>query len=228
MALASWGRSPPRAASRRISATWARRPSACSTYARSSFRYKERNADGNGPLEYGLIAEEVVEVFPELVVYDNEGRPETVKYHLLSSMLLNELQKEHERNNEEGEDLPRLGGPQSRRSSPGLRKTDRDDGPGPHRAFHVRRNTCPPTVLALYAALTGRLASGDNPQIRSRSSSARRKGASDGKLVQSLRTYCGYSRIVGCSNGQRSTSGRNREDSTGSARSMGQRDPAIR
>jgi hypothetical protein len=58
------------------------------------FRYKGRE----GPDEYGLIAEEVAEVFPELVVYDDQGRPETVKYHLLSTMLLNELQKERERN----------------------------------------------------------------------------------------------------------------------------------
>ena len=42
------------------------------------------------PLEYGLIAEEVAEIFPDLVVYDEEGQPFTVKYHLLSSMLLNE------------------------------------------------------------------------------------------------------------------------------------------
>ena len=40
----------------------------------------------------------MAEAFPELVVYDEEGRPETVKYHLLGTMLLNELQKEHERN----------------------------------------------------------------------------------------------------------------------------------
>ena len=64
------------------------------------FRYKQAFADGEKPIQYGLIAEEVAEVFPELVVYDEEGRPETVKYHLLSTMLLNELQKEHERNNE--------------------------------------------------------------------------------------------------------------------------------
>ena len=62
-----------------------------------SFRYKSRNAGGDGPLEFGLIAEEVAEVFPELVVYDADGRPETVKYHLLSSMLLNELQRQASR-----------------------------------------------------------------------------------------------------------------------------------
>jgi hypothetical protein len=59
------------------------------------FRYKKPNANGEKPLQYGLIAEEVAEVFPELVVNNQEGRPETVAYHLLPAMLLNELQKEH-------------------------------------------------------------------------------------------------------------------------------------
>jgi hypothetical protein len=62
-----------------------------------TFRYKPEVQSGERPLEYGLIAEEVAEVFPDLVVHDDEGRPFTVKYHLLSSMLLNELQKLHER-----------------------------------------------------------------------------------------------------------------------------------
>ena len=57
------------------------------------FRYRQEVQGGERPLEYGLIAEEVAEVFPELVVYDEEGEPFTVKYHLLSSMLLNELKK---------------------------------------------------------------------------------------------------------------------------------------
>jgi hypothetical protein len=56
------------------------------------FRYKGRE----GPDEYGLIAEEVAEVFPDLVVYDSEGEPETVRYHLLGTMLLNEMQRQHE------------------------------------------------------------------------------------------------------------------------------------
>ncbi len=59
-----------------------------------SFRYKEGFAGGGKPIQFGLIAEEVAEVFPELVVYDAEGERETVKYHLLSSLLLNELQKQ--------------------------------------------------------------------------------------------------------------------------------------
>ncbi len=60
-----------------------------------SFRYtKEAAGEGERPLEYGLIAEEVAEVFPELVVYDREGRPETVRYHLLVPLLVAELQRE--------------------------------------------------------------------------------------------------------------------------------------
>ena len=58
------------------------------------FRYKPEVQQGERPLEYGLIAEEVAEVFPELVVLADEGKPLTVKYHLLASMLLNELEKE--------------------------------------------------------------------------------------------------------------------------------------
>ena len=59
-----------------------------------AFRFKQHvAADPDTPLEFGLIAEEVAEVFPELVVYDEEGRPETVKYHLLAPLLLRELQR---------------------------------------------------------------------------------------------------------------------------------------
>jgi len=47
------------------------------------------------PPEYGLIAEEVAEVFPDLVVYDEAGKPFTVKYHELPAMLLNEAKKDH-------------------------------------------------------------------------------------------------------------------------------------
>lgn len=59
-----------------------------------TFRYKPEVQSGERPLEYGLIAEEVAEIFPDLVVYDENGQPFTVKYHLLSSMLLNELKKQ--------------------------------------------------------------------------------------------------------------------------------------
>jgi hypothetical protein len=60
-----------------------------------TFRFKRAFTDGEKPIQFGLIAEEVAEVLPELVVRDADGRPETVKYHLLSSLLLNEVQKQH-------------------------------------------------------------------------------------------------------------------------------------
>jgi hypothetical protein len=68
-----------------------------------TFRYKPEVQSGERPIEYGLIAEEVAEVFPDLVVYDEDGRPFTVKYHLLSSMLLNELKELSDRLEEQGE-----------------------------------------------------------------------------------------------------------------------------
>ncbi len=59
-----------------------------------SFRYTAHAAQG-GPREYGLIAEEVAEVLPDVVVYDPAGQPETVRYHELPALLLNELQRQH-------------------------------------------------------------------------------------------------------------------------------------
>jgi len=60
-----------------------------------TFRYKQAYEDGSKPVQFGLVAEEVAEVFPELVVYGKDGKPETVAYHVLATLLLNELQKEH-------------------------------------------------------------------------------------------------------------------------------------
>jgi hypothetical protein len=59
-----------------------------------TFRYREDVADGEAGSQYGLIAEEVAEVAPDLVIHDAEGRPFTVRYHQLAPMLLNELQKQ--------------------------------------------------------------------------------------------------------------------------------------
>jgi hypothetical protein len=60
-----------------------------------TFRYRQAYEGGGKPVQYGLVAEEVAEVFPELVVYGKDGKPETVAYHVLATLLLNELQKEH-------------------------------------------------------------------------------------------------------------------------------------
>src|SRR5271165_3115038 len=54
-----------------------------------SFRY---NNDPANTLQYGLVAEEVAKVYPELVVYGPDGKAMTVRYSMLTSMLLNELQ----------------------------------------------------------------------------------------------------------------------------------------
>ena len=58
-----------------------------------TFRYKQPYANGEKPVQYGLIAEEVAEAFPELAVFNAEGQPETVKYQDLTPLLLNEVQK---------------------------------------------------------------------------------------------------------------------------------------
>jgi hypothetical protein len=61
-----------------------------------TFRYKKPFTDGSQPMQYGLIAEEVAEVYPDLVARSADGQIETVKYQLLDPMLLNELQKQKE------------------------------------------------------------------------------------------------------------------------------------
>jgi len=59
-----------------------------------TFRYKEADERGEKPLQFGLIAEDVAAVMPELVVRDAQGHPETVAYHVLPTLLLNEYQKQ--------------------------------------------------------------------------------------------------------------------------------------
>lgn len=56
-----------------------------------TFRYK---VHPDGPVHFGLIAEEVDEVMPELVVRGKDGQTETVAYQELAPMLLNEVQKQ--------------------------------------------------------------------------------------------------------------------------------------
>jgi hypothetical protein len=60
-----------------------------------TFYYKPKYAHGDHTLQYGLIAEEVAKVYPNLVQYDKTGKPQTVYYHLINAMLLNEVQKQH-------------------------------------------------------------------------------------------------------------------------------------
>jgi hypothetical protein len=61
-----------------------------------TFRYSRPYADGSKPIDYGLIAEEVAEVYPDLVVKGPDGQVETVQYQKLTPMLLNEVQKQNQ------------------------------------------------------------------------------------------------------------------------------------
>lgn len=57
------------------------------------FVYRRPFADGSTPVQYGLIAEEVADVLPELVARGADGQIETVKYHVLPTLLLSEVQR---------------------------------------------------------------------------------------------------------------------------------------
>lgn len=72
-----------------------------------TFHYKAAFDDGAHLLQYGLIAEEVAKVAPNLVQYDPTGQPFTVRYHALNAMLLNELQKQHAKVVEQEAELAR-------------------------------------------------------------------------------------------------------------------------
>src|SRR5262249_7687113 len=59
-----------------------------------TFRYK-KDIDPAGIPQFGLVAEDVAKVNPDLVVRDKEGKPYTVRYEAVNAMLLNEFLKEH-------------------------------------------------------------------------------------------------------------------------------------
>jgi hypothetical protein len=65
-----------------------------------SFHYK-KDIDPAGMQQFGLVAEEVEKVNPDLVVRDKEGKAYTVRYDQVNAMLLNEFLKEHRRNEEQ-------------------------------------------------------------------------------------------------------------------------------
>jgi hypothetical protein len=59
-----------------------------------TFRYK-KNIDPKGAPQFGLVAEQVEKVNPDLVARDAEGKVFTVRYDAVNAMLLNEFLKEH-------------------------------------------------------------------------------------------------------------------------------------
>jgi hypothetical protein len=61
-----------------------------------TFRYK-KEVEPNAAIQFGLIAEEVAEVSPDLVILDRARKPESVRYEAINAMLLNEFLKEHKK-----------------------------------------------------------------------------------------------------------------------------------
>ena len=66
-----------------------------------TFRYK-KEIDAAGTSQFGLIAEDVEKINPDLVVRDKEGKPYSVRYDQVNAMLLNEFLKEHRKVEEQG------------------------------------------------------------------------------------------------------------------------------
>ena len=70
-----------------------------------TFHYKSDNT--NRP-EFGLIAEQVADVNPDLVVRDENGEIYTVRYDAVNAMLLNEFLKEHRKAQEQDATVTQL------------------------------------------------------------------------------------------------------------------------
>jgi trimeric autotransporter adhesin len=72
-----------------------------------TFRYKHE-LDPDGVTQFGLIAEQVEKVDPDLVVRDQDGKVSTVRYEAVNAMLLNEFLKEHRRGEAQQEKIVEL------------------------------------------------------------------------------------------------------------------------
>ena len=70
-----------------------------------TFRYKD---DPQGIKQYGLVAEEVGKLYPELVIRDTAGKVQSIRYLMLTSMLLNELQKQTRENARQTQQIKKL------------------------------------------------------------------------------------------------------------------------
>jgi hypothetical protein len=69
-----------------------------------TFRYKH-DLDPEGNPQFGLVAEEVEKVNPDLVARDDQGKPYTVRYEAVNAMLLNEFLKEHRKVEQQRKDF---------------------------------------------------------------------------------------------------------------------------
>jgi len=72
-----------------------------------TFRYKHE-LDPDGIPQFGLVAEDVEKVNPDLVARDAEGKVYTVRYEAVNAMLLNEFLKEHRKVEKQEATIARL------------------------------------------------------------------------------------------------------------------------
>ena len=72
-----------------------------------TFHYKPE-LDKTGTPQFGLVAEEVEAINPDLVTRDREGKVSTVRYEAVNAMLLNEFLKEHRKNQQQEATIARL------------------------------------------------------------------------------------------------------------------------
>jgi trimeric autotransporter adhesin len=72
-----------------------------------TFHYKKQ-IDPKRTAQFGLVAEEVEKINPDLVVRDNNGAIYTVRYDVVNAMLLNEFLKEHRKVEEQGATIAQL------------------------------------------------------------------------------------------------------------------------
>jgi hypothetical protein len=71
------------------------------------FTYR-KDLDPTGEIQYGLVAEEVADVYPELVVRDSKGQPEAIRYQEIEPLLLNEVQKQRRTIDEQRSEIEAL------------------------------------------------------------------------------------------------------------------------
>ena len=72
-----------------------------------TFRYKQE-LDPDGTSQFGLVAEEVEKINPDLVARDEQSNPYTVRYEAVNAMLLNEFLKEHQTVQEQQKEIDAL------------------------------------------------------------------------------------------------------------------------
>jgi hypothetical protein len=71
------------------------------------FRYK-KEIDAQGIPQFGLVAEDVEKVNPDLIIRDRAGKPQTVRYEQINAMLLNEFLKAHRKMEEQQKQIDAL------------------------------------------------------------------------------------------------------------------------